>query len=83
MQLKSLLELSSIVVGGRLLLESDCNLLEVPRDLLPDIRRGFQSPWSPRSHPVKMHGGLCKLCKEHMELFEKHGQANDVKPVRP
>ena len=42
-QLKSLMELSSIVVARCLLVESDCNLLEVPRDLIPDIRRGFQS----------------------------------------
>ena len=62
-QLKSLMELSSIVVAGCLLVESDCNLLEVPRDLIPDIRSGFQSRWTHRSHRVKMHGGLCPLCK--------------------
>ena len=62
-QLKSLMELSSIVVAGCLLVESDCNLLEVPRDLIPDIRSGFQSRWSHRPHRVKMHSGLCPLCK--------------------
>ena len=66
-QLKSLMELSSIVVAGCLLVESDCNLLEVPRDLIADIRRGFQSCWTHSSHRVKMHGGLCQLCKEHLE----------------
>ena len=62
-QLKSLLELTSIAVAGCLLVESDCNLLEVPRDLLPDIRSGFQSRWSHRPHRVKMHSELCPLCK--------------------
>ena len=62
-QLKSLMELSSIVVAGCLLVESDCNLLEVPRDLIPDIRSGFQSCWSHRLHRVKMHSELCPLCK--------------------
>ena len=66
-QLKSLMELSSIVVAGCLLVESDCNLLEVPRDLIADIRRGFQSRWTHSSHRVKMHGGSCQLCKEHLE----------------
>ena len=62
-QLKSLLELTSIVVAGCLLVESDCNLLEVPRDLIPDIRSGFQNQWSHRLHRVKMHSELCPLCK--------------------
>ena len=62
-QLKSLLELTSIIVAGCLLVESDCNLLEVPRDLLADIRRGFRSRWIHRSHRVKMHSELCPLCK--------------------
>ena len=65
-QLKSLLELTSIVVAGCLLVELGCNLLEVPRDLLADIRRGFQSRWIHRSHRVNMHGGSCQLCKEHV-----------------
>ena len=62
-QLRSLMELTSIAVAGCLLVESDCNLLEVPRDLIPDIRSGFQSRWTHRSHRVKMHSGLCPLCK--------------------
>ena len=66
-QLRSLLELSSIVVAECLLLESDCNLLEIPRDLIPDIRSGFRSCWTPRSHQVNMHGGSCQLCKEHVQ----------------
>ena len=66
-QLKSLMELSSIVVARCLLVESDCNLLEVPQDLIADIRRGFQSRWTHSSHRVKMHGGSCQLCKEHLE----------------
>jgi hypothetical protein len=66
-QLKSLMELTSIAVAECLLLETDCNLLEVPRDLIPDIRSGFQSCWTPRSHRVNMHDGSRQLCKEHVE----------------
>ena len=66
-QLRSLVKLTSIIVAECLLQESDCNLLEVPQDLIPDIRSEFQSCWSPRSHRVNMHGGSRQLCKEHVE----------------
>ena len=66
-QLRSLLELSSIVVAECLLLESDCNLLEIPQDLMSDIRSGFRSCWTPRSHQVNMHSGSCQLCEEHVQ----------------
>ena len=62
-QLKSLMELSSIAVARCLLVESDCNLLEVPQDLIPDIRRGFQNRWIHRPHRVKMYSGLHPLYK--------------------
>ena len=64
-QLTSLLDLAATAVAGCLSLESDCDYLEVPLDLIPDIRRVFRGRWIPRSCQAKKYGGLCPSCKEY------------------
>ena len=64
-QLTSLLDLASTVVARCLSLESDCEYLEIPQELFPDIRKVFQGRWTYRSCQVRKFDGLCSSCREH------------------
>ena len=64
-QLTSLLDLASTVVARCLSLESDCEHLEIPQELVPDIKKVFQGRWTYRSCQVKRFGGLCPSCRDH------------------
>jgi len=52
--LRSLKELAAIAVADKLRSESDAELLEIPRTLVPDVKRAYMNCWTPRYHRAKV-----------------------------
>ena len=66
-QLETLKGLAAAKVADYLHFESDCEDLDIPRSLVPEILRGFRNCWTSRFYWAKVHSVPCLLCNVHVQ----------------